>query len=48
MTEVSFRTLDDVHAALEAELGKKVLETAAALAEKYGTRLEVLVVADSD
>lgn len=48
MTEIVFRSLDDVHTALETELGKKVLDAATALAEKYGIRLEVLVVAEAN
>jgi uncharacterized protein (TIGR02118 family) len=47
MTEVTFHTLDDIHAALEAPSGKAVLDDATKLAEKYGIRLDVLVVAES-
>jgi uncharacterized protein (TIGR02118 family) len=48
MTEVSFRTIEDVHDALETDLGKRVLNDATALAQKYGIRLEVLVVAETN
>ena len=48
MTEILFRTIEDVHAALETEFGKQVLNDAAALAEKYGIRLEVLIVAEDN
>ena len=46
MTEVEFASLDDIHAALEGELGAQVLADAGALATKFGVRLDVLVVAD--
>ena len=48
MTEVLFRTIEDVHGALDTELGKRVLNDATALAQKYGIRLEVLVVAEAN
>ena len=47
MTEVSFHTIDDVQRALETDLGKSILGDARALADKYGIRLDVLVVAGS-
>jgi hypothetical protein len=46
MTEISFLTLDDIHAALDAPTGKEVLDAAQTLAAKYGVRLDVLVVAE--
>ena len=46
MTEVEFASLDDIHAALQGALGAQVLADANALAEKFGVRLDVLVVAD--
>ena len=39
-----FRSLDDIHAALEDSAGQQVLADAEALAEKFGVRLEVIVV----
>jgi hypothetical protein len=47
MTEISFHTLDDVHAALDSPTGKEVLAGAEALADKYGIRLDVLVLAEA-
>ena len=44
MTEVIFGSLDDIHAALEDSGGQQILSEAGALAEKFGVRLEVLVV----
>ena len=44
MTEVVFRSLDDIHAALKDSAGQQVLADAGALAEKFGVRLEVIVV----
>ena len=46
ITEVTFESLDDIHAALGADLGGQILADANALATKFGIRLEVLVVAD--
>ena len=46
LTEVEFASLDDIHAALQAELGVQVLADANALATKFGVRLDVVVVAD--
>ena len=46
LTEVLFDSLDDIHAALETELGLQILADANALAAKFGVRLDVLVVAD--
>ena len=45
MTEVSFTSIDDIHAALDADSGREILTSARALADKYGPRLDVLVVA---
>ena len=47
MTEISFTTLDDVNRALDTDVGRKILADANALAEKYGIRLDVLVVAEA-
>jgi uncharacterized protein (TIGR02118 family) len=47
MTEISFHTLDEIHAALETDFGKQVLSGAQALAEKYGITLDVLVVSEA-
>jgi hypothetical protein len=47
MTEISFRTLDEIRAALDAPTGKEVLAAANALADKYGIRVDVLVVAEA-
>lgn len=44
MTEVSFANLQDMEAALETEFGKRVLNDAQDLADRYGVRVEVLVV----
>jgi hypothetical protein len=44
MTEVAFRSLDDIHVALEDSTGQQILTDAGALAEKFGIRLDVLVV----
>ena len=44
MTEVVFRSLDDIHAALEDSDGRQILTEAEALAQKFGVHLEVLVV----
>jgi uncharacterized protein (TIGR02118 family) len=48
MTELEFESLDDIHAALDAPSGKEVLAAAQELAQKYGVRLEVLVVAEAN
>jgi uncharacterized protein (TIGR02118 family) len=48
MTEVVFNSLDDIHKALEATAGKQLLEEANALAQKYGIKLDVLVVAEAN
>lgn len=45
-TEVSFDSLDAIHAALEERAGQQILADANALADKFGVRLDVLVVAD--
>lgn len=47
MTEVGFDSLDDIHAALQGDLGETILADANALAAKFGIRLDVLVVADA-
>jgi hypothetical protein len=47
VTEVEFNDLDDIHAALDDAVGQQVLADANALAEKFGVRLEVLVVAEA-
>ncbi len=44
MTEVSFTSIEDMEAALETDLGKHVLTSGEQLADKFGVRLEVLVV----
>ena len=47
MTEVSFTSIDDMHAALATEAGEKLTAAARGLADKYGIRLDVLVVAEA-
>ena len=47
LTEVSFGSLDDIHAALDSDVGRQVLTDARALAAKFGVRLEVVVLAES-
>jgi hypothetical protein len=47
MTEVMFRDLDDIHAALATDAGKRVRANADELAAKYGITLDVLVVAEA-
>jgi uncharacterized protein (TIGR02118 family) len=47
MTEVSFSSKEDLDAALSSDVGTTVLAAATVLQEKYGVRLEILVVADS-
>ena len=44
MTEVTFTNLEDMEAALETELGKRVLSSAHELADKFGVEIEILVV----
>lgn len=46
LTEVDFASLDAIHAALQGDHGRQVMEDAQALATKFGVRLDVLVVAD--
>ncbi len=46
MTEVMFDTTDDIRAALETDIGERILTGARALEEKYGVRLDVMIVAD--
>jgi uncharacterized protein (TIGR02118 family) len=45
LTEVSFDSLDAIHAALQDRTGQQILADANALADKFGIRLDVLVVA---
>ena len=47
MTEVAFRSVDDLNEALKTPAGLTVLERAGNLTEKYGNRLDVLVVVDN-
>lgn len=47
LTEVHFDSLDDIHAALEGDVGRQILTEAEALATKFGVRLDVLVVAEA-
>ncbi len=47
LTEVHFDSLDDIHAALDGEVGRQILSEAEALAAKFGVRLDVLVVAEA-
>jgi hypothetical protein len=44
ITEVSFTNLEDMEAALETDLGKHVITSAEELADKFGVKLEILVV----
>lgn len=46
LTEVEFASLDQIHASLESDHGRRVMDDAQALATKFGVRLDVLVVAD--
>ena len=46
LTEVQFNSLDDIHAALDDPIGQQILADANALADKFGVRLDVLVVAE--
>ena len=46
LTEVQFKSLDEIHAALDDPLGRQILADANALAAKFGVRLDVLVVAE--
>jgi hypothetical protein len=46
MTEVFFHALDDIQSALESPSGQEVIAAARALANKYGVRLDVLVVTE--
>ncbi len=48
LTEVEFASLDQIHASLESDHGRRVMDDAQALATKFGVRLDVLVVADPD
>jgi len=43
---VHFRSLGEIHLALDDALGRQVLADANALAAKFGVRLDVLVVAE--
>jgi hypothetical protein len=47
MTEVSFDTLGAIHDALATDVGKQILTDARALSEKFGVKLDVLVVAEA-
>jgi len=47
LTEVHFDSLDDIHAALDGDVGRQVLSEAEALAAKFGVRLDVLVVSEA-
>ena len=47
MTEVSFSSKEALDTALSGDVGINVLAAATALQEKYGVRLEILVVADA-
>jgi hypothetical protein len=46
MTEVMFDSTDDIRAALSTDTGEQILHGARALEEKYGVRLDVMIVAD--
>lgn len=46
VTEVHFKSLDDIHAALDDPSGQQILADANTLAAKFGVRLDVLVVAE--
>jgi len=46
LTEVAFASLDAISAALAERAGEQILADANALADKFGIRLDVLVVAD--
>ena len=46
LTEVQFSSLDDIHEALGDPIGQRILADANALADKFGVRLDVVVVAD--
>ena len=41
-----FPSLDQIHTALDTDIGRQVLADANALAEKFGLTLDVLVVAE--
>jgi len=47
MTEIGYRTLDELNEDIDSELGRELTEQARALADKYGIRLDVIVVADA-
>jgi hypothetical protein len=46
MTETGYHTLDDLNGDLGSPVGHDLTARSRALAEKYGVRLDVLVVAD--
>jgi len=46
LTEVQFKSLDEIHVALDDPIGRQILADANALAAKFGVRLDVLVVAE--
>jgi len=47
MTEVSFDTLSAIHDALATDVGQQVLTDARTLSDKFGVKLDVLVVAEA-
>jgi uncharacterized protein (TIGR02118 family) len=46
MTEVSFDSLSAIHDALETDVGKQILTDARALSDRFGVKLDVLVVSE--
>lgn len=46
VTEVEFDSVEEINTALEDEAGRQILVDARTLADKYGVRLDVLVVAE--
>jgi len=44
---VSFDTLSAIHDALATDVGKQVLTDARTLSDKFGVKLDVLVVAEA-
>jgi uncharacterized protein (TIGR02118 family) len=47
MTEVTFDALGAIHDALATDVGKQILTDARALSEKFGVKLDVLVVSEA-
>jgi len=41
-----FRSLDDIHEALDDATGRQILTDAEALASKFGVELDVLVISE--